>query len=473
MKLFDLFSALSKEELRELKKAIQSPFLNGNKRMMSLFEVLRKHHPNFTNEQRFREKIFQKVFPEKSFDDFALRRIFTEMTQIIEEFLLIQYFRKNDLKKHEQLLNIFHKRELNNLKAAKTKQIHKKIDQTKFLDTSMLQTKYQLETVLYRNPTMGYLDKHKHILAAIDLLEQYYILEKNLLLTELIVVERTTTEKKAAELQKTILPLSERFIEEGHINIQLSSDLLKMMDKNNATIFQNVKKQFFKSKEQFTLNHQKNIFFTLISYAVYHFNINTPNADFELFDLYKKGIENDFLLNENGYFSSANFRNIIIIALKVNELKWSHYFLSNYGKNIENQEILPLCNAYIAMKEEHFFEVVELLNGTHFSELIDTLAAKATLLTAYFEISLQNNNFHSVLLSYMDSFLIFLKRKNLNPSKRLRYDNLIKFLKKLSFIVIEKKSDALEIAALEKTITKTKNLTSKKYLLDKIEALRN
>ena len=472
MKLFDFFSALSKEELRELKKAIQSPFLNGNKRMMSLFEVLRKQHPNFTNEQRFREKIFQKVFPEKSFDDFALRRIFTEMTQVIEEFLLIRHFRKNDLKKNEQLLKIFHSRELDRLKAAKIKQIHKKIDQTTFLDTAMLQTKYQLTTNLYRNSAMSYSDKHKNILEAIDFLDQYYILEKNLLLTELNVVERTTKDKKAVEIQKTILPLSQRFIEEGNINIQLSTDLLKMMDKNSPKIFQKVKKQFFETKEEFSFTNQKEIFFTLINYAVYHFNINTANFDVELFDLYKKGIENDFLLNDNGYFTSANFRNVIIIALKVNELDWARHFSSNYSEKLESQEILPLCNAYIAMKEEKFFQVVELLNAAHFSGLADTLTAKTTLLIAYFEISLQKDNFHSVLLSYMDSFLIYLKRKKLNTSKSLRYINLIKFIKKLSFIIEEKQLKTQRIVDLEKAVKEAKHLTSKKYLLDKIKELK-
>jgi len=473
MKLFDLFNTLSKEELRDLKRAVQSPLLTGNKRLLPLFEVLRKHHLKLEDNQTFREKIYQKVFTGKPFDDFSFRRLCTELTQVIEEFLLLQHFRKNDLERDEQLLKLFHNRDLHQLKAAKTKQIHKKLDQTVFPDATQLQTKYQLTTNLYRNPTMGHLDKQKHILTSIDYLNQYFILEKNLLLTELNIIERAIKDKQAPLMQEKIISFAKQYLDKGNINIQLSINLLQMMSSNDAEIYQTTKKQFFSAKEQFSPANQKANFFILINYAVYNLNIGTTGFDHELFELYKYGLVSEYLLNEEGYLSSGAFRNIVIIALKVDQLDWCRHFLFTYSSKLQNSEILPLCHAYIAMKEENFHKTIEILNAAQFSILGNTLTAKTTLLKAYFEIFQEDKSYFSILFSNIDSFRIYIKRKNLDANKTSRYLNLIKFLRRLSMLILEGNINKDTVSNIEKTILETSNVTSRKYLLEKIQQVKS
>jgi len=68
MKLAKLFASLNKNEMKQLRKAIDSPLFNTNPRVIKLFEVLRSAHPLLNNEPRTRKKIFKKVFPKAKYD---------------------------------------------------------------------------------------------------------------------------------------------------------------------------------------------------------------------------------------------------------------------------------------------------------------------------------------------------------------------------------------------------------------------
>lgn len=469
MKLLDLLSSLSKEELRGLRRAVQSPLLTGNKRILSLFEHLRKYHPRFRDTADFREKIFQSIYPEKKFEDSKFRRICTELTQIIEEFLLLQHFRKQELEKDEQLLKIFQQRELKSLTATKIKQIHKQIDQTIFPDSTMLQTKLHLKTALYRNPAMSHPDKQKHVLAAIDSLDKYFILEKNLLVGDLKMVERTIKTKKAAEIEKTIHPLAKRFIDQNNINIQISSRLVSIVDSDDTALFFEVKQQFIENEQLFSTANQRSIFFSLINFAVRHFNLGTPDFAEELLSLYVLGLEKKYLFNQDGFLTASTFRNIVIIALKAKKIDWAENFIASNKQYLQQKEILPLCYASILMEKENYHDVVSILSKTTFSVIHDNLTSRVMIAKAYFELFLQDAKFEDVLLSYLDAFQVFIKRKKLAADRFRLFNNFIKYLKKITDLSQNSIQSAEDWKKLSNEIVNEDLLTSKRWILKKIE----
>ena len=97
VKLFLILKGLSGHEIKELKKAVQSPLYNTNERLICLYEVLKKQHPIFPNTTTFKEKIFRRIFPTEAFNDQKLRRAFSQLREVTEQFLIHQQINKGNL----------------------------------------------------------------------------------------------------------------------------------------------------------------------------------------------------------------------------------------------------------------------------------------------------------------------------------------------------------------------------------------
>ena len=95
VKLFLILGGLTNTEIRDLKKVIQSPLYNTNRRLIYLYEALRKYHPNFPNTLAFKKKLFGKAFPSEAYDDQKLRRTFSQLREVTEQFLIYQQLNKN------------------------------------------------------------------------------------------------------------------------------------------------------------------------------------------------------------------------------------------------------------------------------------------------------------------------------------------------------------------------------------------
>lgn len=88
-KLYELFDTLPRQDIRQLKKAVASPFFNQRQHVEALLDYLihckfeRKVLPE-------REEAFARLFPERRFDDHKLRLSMSLLLKVMEQYLIYQ-----------------------------------------------------------------------------------------------------------------------------------------------------------------------------------------------------------------------------------------------------------------------------------------------------------------------------------------------------------------------------------------------
>ncbi|MEM9822166.1 MAG: hypothetical protein AAF985_13880, partial [Bacteroidota bacterium] len=89
-KLEKSLALLDKSELKALAQWLKSPWCNSNKKVEQLFRYMRPHYPDFSSPLLQREKLFAKLYPDKTFNDRWMRNLQAELNKQIEQFLLHQ-----------------------------------------------------------------------------------------------------------------------------------------------------------------------------------------------------------------------------------------------------------------------------------------------------------------------------------------------------------------------------------------------
>ncbi|NRB64818.1 MAG: hypothetical protein HRU40_17645, partial [Saprospiraceae bacterium] len=84
--LIQICQTLSKKEIRDLKKWLQSPAHNQREDVVKVFDYLLQGDHLYQAKYQSKEKIFNKLFPKELYDDARLRQTFHFTLISIEDF---------------------------------------------------------------------------------------------------------------------------------------------------------------------------------------------------------------------------------------------------------------------------------------------------------------------------------------------------------------------------------------------------
>lgn len=114
-KIIKILKSLTPEELKEFDKFVESPYFNSSKVAAKLFKILRKYYPEFPAKDIEPEKIHKKLYPSQKYHYGTIRNVISELGQLAENFLSVEYYRENEIKMEEAKIHQYHKRKLNAL----------------------------------------------------------------------------------------------------------------------------------------------------------------------------------------------------------------------------------------------------------------------------------------------------------------------------------------------------------------------
>jgi len=81
-KLIKILQTLDPTAFRRLGDAIASPYFTGSPLLLQLYALLKKEYPDFDPARLSKEKVFQKLYPGKPFNDGALRVLVREFSSL-------------------------------------------------------------------------------------------------------------------------------------------------------------------------------------------------------------------------------------------------------------------------------------------------------------------------------------------------------------------------------------------------------
>jgi hypothetical protein len=197
---------------------------------------------------------------------------------------------------------------------------------------------------------------------------------------------------------------------------------------------------------------------------------NRGHSEFyqEYFDLIVFALEKD-IFSGNSEFAPWRYNNIVGVALRLDKLDWAEQFVENFKHQLppdsrDNTYTFNLARVY--RFQQQYSKVLDLLKNVDYEDIGYSLISKMMLTITYYEL-----NEFDALNAYIDSFQIFLKRKEkkIPAQRRNAYLNLLRYVRQLIRLV---SGDKVAQEKLRLAIEKDKSLTANhEWLLEKLDGM--
>ncbi len=459
-KLIALLKNLDALEMKHFGEFVASPFFNKDKRLWTIVQMLRKHHPDFTTRTLVKAEVFKKLFPGQPISLSLQNKMLHTIASLLEDFLVWNRLQQQSNKKEFLLLESFKKRGMDKQFFSKAEKLRLALADKKVGDMDYHYDNYYLNFLIYGHPNLpkakGDEYAHDYNLS----LDQFFYGAKFKSIAGIRCFKKYFKGDADGLDGDQLL----EFVDKDKLSgPQKAFYLLAVAFGAEITVPKYYELKDFVFKELHTFGSDLvDIYQLLFNYGVY-----CPlkdKKDRELFDLYVLGLENDLLL-ENGYLLEVNFNNLIILACRLKRFEWAKKFLEEkidliYIDNRKNVE--AYSDAYISYSEGKYEEAVrKLMNGDlEFSIQFYTVNAKFVLLKTYYLMDDFDN-----LYRFMDSLNVFLRRNTIQISKENQKGmlNFVSHLKK-----IYQSDNKNELLDLKKRMEK-EPIYSKKWLLEQID----
>jgi len=464
-KLIFILKSFSKKELKEFSLYIKSPLFNKNKDVINLLSISIKYYPDFSHKNLSHSFIAKKLYGK---DDIKqLRYAMTDLTKLCEQFIAFKSFKTEE---NFHLLKAYKNRGLSkffNQELLKQNEIieHKSL----IRDENYYQNQQELSEISFlhtlENDNRNIDTKLQNL---VDNLDLYYLSKKLKYSCE--IINRMNVLKIDYDI-KLLNNLIE-YINTNNINetpsINIYFQVLKTLqhpknEDNYSKLKQSIKNQLdrFKNEELYDL------YGYLQNYCIKQINSGNNKYLKELFKNYTDMLNNHIII-KNDVIAQFDFKNIVTVALRVGEYRWTNNFINDY-QNYLNEEhqlnAITYNKARLAFYQNNYKECLNELLKVEFTDIYYSLDSRALLLKTYYQL----NNFESAL-SLVNSFKIFLKRdKKISEYQNIAYSSFLKISLQLVQLYLGHKRD---INKIETLLNSTNQIADSTWLQEKINELK-
>lgn len=466
-KLVDVFYSLSKFQLRALRKFVKSPYHNKREDVISLFELM----DNTPHENRIalrKQKVFAKLFGKGKYKAEKVDYVMSFFFKIIEQFLihqntvadktkaeitLMEEYRKLALPKHfQQSLNLAKKwQEKNPLR-----------------DIDYHENAFEIEFQQYLFVSLQQRDATKNLQELSTKLDLRFLSRKLKDACRLLAHQAVAKQQYDFGLLDTILPYLEKSPELlEHPSIALYyyyyQAAVEEEEAESERYFQKFKTTFLQSTSAFEDIEVKDLYIIAVNFCIKKSNVGKTEYLHELFDFYDAGLRLNMLLSNNGKLSPFTFNNITKLAIRLDKIAWTEEFIVDYKGLVDKQyHDTYIHNAYsmLYFAQGKYEETMTRLQQVDYKELFITMDAKVLLVKVYYIL-----DEYDVLESFLNSFKVFLRRKDIVAYHRESYKNFIRLTQKLINLPPFDKEGKVK---LFKEIEGIQKLLEKKWLLQQL-----
>lgn len=461
--LFQAITTLDKREIREFKKFLASPYFNQREDVAVLFVFLAEAKPKAILNK---ENAFVAMFPkEKKYDDHKVRLASSLLLQLLENFWAMEDAKADENKNKRSAATQYRLRKLDKHFNRMFQEARQSIDnqEIKNGDYHLQQYELHLEGYRFEVQTRKESTNLQQISDSLD--AAYYTLK----------------------LRQGCIALSYQSVYKSALEHSMMPEIIAQIERNNLQKIPSVGMYYYafqclaspeKTANFFAFNELlltqgaffpadeiRDLYLLGINYCIKKHN--SGERDFLKFEfiLYQEGLKSKYLYINN-FITKFTYRNVITLALTLQEYDWAENFINEYKNELNPQEREDNFRhnlARLAYERKQYDVVLHLLQQADYEDVLMNIAAKAFLLRSLYE-----NKAYDALDSHLEAMRTYIRRKTQLGYHQENYLNLIKYTKKL-LLLPPNPTDFLQ--ALKNEIQETKTLAEKKWLLEKVEQI--
>ena len=473
-KMSRILAILTPEEFISFGLWLQSPWANTNKKLVSLYDILQKQHPDFGAKALDKAQLFKKLYPSKPFDDTGMRNLMAAFCKQVEKFLVHQRLESDDILSAKLLGQEYLERHEGDWHEKIVLDIIANLEAKKAKETEDFLILGQLHGELYERPQFTKLKSSKASLLAADrYLDCFYGLHKWRCVTELN--ERQLILPEDAQPTWDISQL-ERITQ--HLDIPVLAIYKERLGLTQALSMEgylHLKAEVFAKFEYLSEKDQRILLFYLINTAIQLWLKGFVQIMDELLELYKTGLEEGLLIHY-GRLSENTFSNIVTTGNSLGQFDFTKNFVNEYADKLApemREDGRVWATAHTLFKQQNFEESITLLSTHGFANHRFSLEGKMLLLEAYFEACKNDDSYFLFMLDFGEAFKKFIHRDPLFSERRkTAYLNFVKYTTILLKKMVEKNWDGKWLEDFGEQINREEFMQGKQWILGKLGEIK-
>ncbi len=478
-KAIDILKSFSEDELKKFRDFVRSPYHNKNSNVIKLYELIRKHHPEYTSPAIEKEKLFHKLYPGKKYNDTVIRILLSDLLRLGEEFLIYNKSKKSPFGESLMLLEELKDRGLDSLYQTNYKttlSLLKEIDdiRTKYFSSFELEI-VNVDYFLRRDKQQMIAD---NVLERAENLLYFMLIEIVRNYHDLVINERTFNAKFEFNLVqefinnfsfKPIVEKLKQYRPQHYPIILIYYNLMKALtDEQNEESYNALKSSVETYMANISTLEAYHLLHDLETCCLNRMKYNTPKYRKEIFEVYKIMLASKVYSFGSEEMTAQRFKNILVAAINLNELEWAEKFVSQYSPRVqpEYRESMHFYSlALLSFSRKDYGNSLQNINRVKNDYFILKMDIKSWTLKIYYELGYLDQVF-----SYIDSYRHFLsKNKALSEHFKERHHNFLKFTAEL--LRLRSGADKSSKHAVEKELTGANNVVNKEWLAEKLKEL--
>ena len=466
---------LRTDEYSNFLKWLKSPWCNSNKRLVLLFQLLRKFAPEFSSPHLNKTFLFNKLFPNKDFNDRWMRNLMSELSKQVDRFLCFQRLDQKDELQFDLLKQEYLEREQDqqfNFWAEKSIALITNKDILDYMDFLNLGLLYE---GLYFQPNPKFrrqLDRDV-LKKAEENIDTFYAITKLRLLSEFAERRKILKVNEALDQKEKWLSVFKNL--KGQPGINLYFNRLAKSDDASPQKLKELYKTYQKNFNFLALREQKQFLYYLLNDAARLISGGYPKGNELMFNLYKFGLKHNLLFHKN-QITSFTFNNIVTIGNVLLQTSFTQQFIQNHYLKLPNdiQEDGKIwATGHSLYYKKQWDKARQLLIAHKFKKSLFNIQSRMLLLQIYFDL-FQTEQIKLITLSaYFEATKKFFIRKSYFKETVIKsYLNFIKHTHALAKIYDKKKLANRPFEVLSKKVNTEKHLHGRKWLTNKITEIK-
>ncbi len=465
--LVHILRVLDKKEVKELRKWVNSPAHNLRQDVVDLFEYLVAGQHLHSEKHLEKERVFQAVYPNKTYNDAEMRQAMHFLLKAVENFLVYNELLKDEVRTQTMLAKVYRKRQL-------SKQFQKTIETGREIQLAQPYRNHQY----FENEYFLQFEQYTYLSG----------LGRNTPLNLQEVSDANDVAYLANKLQLSCIMLSHQAVFKTSYRLQLLDELLTYLEKNQDLLttsaisiyyhqfkamrnpsdeahYRHLKREIFENGHLFPNEEMRVIYLLTINYCIGRINAGVERYWSESFELYKEGVDKLIFL-ENGIMSRFTFGNIVMAGLNQQDFIWVENFILNYKQYIDEKhrdDFVQFNMARLLFEKKNYNAAMKLLVSLDYDDILMNLLSKTMLLKMYYELEE-----FDALDSLIESMRSYVQRKNVMGYHKSSFKNLIACIKKLLKIL---PGDTTHVQKFREEVLALDPLMERKWLLAQLDKL--
>ena len=486
----ELLESLTRDEIRSLRKFIISPYFNRSQKVVKLFDIIAKYHPNFESPKLAKEELHKKISPELEYNELTMRRLLYDLQQLISKFIKQQYIERKEAESALFTIEELAIRGSERMHTITIRDAEKILNSVEHIDADTCLNKFKLETEKFyfgmindKISKKSFVDTEAgKLINGITYFISYFMLESIKHNDTLLNYSRSYNIKQNKKFISQFLNLFdferlEIFMKQHSLQgieiVQAYINSLKAyLYFENDEYYTQLKESVLSNLDKFSMTDKHFLFAKLSGYCILKretLPVGDMSYESELFELYKTMLANKFYQTEASKYMPVDlYRNIIIQASKLKELRWLEEFISDYGALIHpnrKTDIINYSYAFLNFEQGNFGDSLKWLSKIRVEEFSYHLDIRGLYIMNYFELE-----DYETALSAARAFKKYLNENTMvSAEKKTGCENLCKYVTKL--INYYSSNSKTDLSAISVQLNKCKNINSKMWLISKVENL--